>query len=145
MFDDTSKRYSCLSTLGKSMLPFILPGSRLDVKPVKSKEICVGDVVCYPSASTQMVAHRVVGIHRQSEGARFEVRGDYQNSIDIIDEKAIAAVVTKVNHRWFSYSTNSLLGKWAKNLALQKGLPRLLLFALIRTMLATYHFTKPLR
>ena len=36
-------------TQGRSMLPSILPGARLEVTPACGNTILPGDVVCYPS------------------------------------------------------------------------------------------------
>ena len=70
---------------GQSMWPFIHPGDRLLIEPLRSKPPRVGDVVLYQTVHGSLVAHRVVralpptpALPRQGGGSRecLHLRGD---------------------------------------------------------------------
>ena len=47
--------------VGFSMSGTFYPGDRLESKPVKSTDVCRGDVICFKSAAGNLTAHRIIG------------------------------------------------------------------------------------
>lgn len=95
---------------GLSMFPFILPGSRLSVKPIDAETVRVGNIVCYPAEKGKMVAHRVVEIYDRNGERFFFVRGDLHVGNEVIPSSAAAFVVYRVEHRLMSYYTDGFIG-----------------------------------
>jgi len=99
------------------MFPFVPAGATLQLEPARSVAIRVGDIVCYPGAGGQLVAHRVVGF---AEGG-YRVRGDAQRVSETIPKAAVAHVVVAVEHRGLRYRTRSGLGRLLARLAVAGG------------------------
>ena len=66
---------------GSSMSPLLSEGKRVLMRHVDQGKIKLGDVVCFKSQS-QLVAHRVVRIHRLKEGRRFLTKADNASTFD---------------------------------------------------------------
>ncbi len=109
-------------TTGRSMSPFILPGSELFVHPVEIAKIRKGDVICYVGQSSGGVAHRVVGKTRTEKGVALVTRGDAQNVEETVPEEAVLYVVHRVEHSYFSYRTNGVVGRVFARISLGESL-----------------------
>jgi len=110
---------------GCSMLPTILPGSRLHLAPRSRAdvEVAVGDVVCFLDGSRKFVSHRVVAIVRQGGARRLVVAGDRSGSPETLGETAIVGVVTRVEHPLLSYDTHGAIGSWISLAAVRRTAP----------------------
>jgi signal transduction histidine kinase len=102
------------------MFPFVPSNSLLHVRAPDRSAIRPGDVVCYPGGR-QVVAHRVVRIEDGLGGRVFVTRGDAAGSDEHVDARSIAYVVTRVEHGWFAYDLDGMLGRCAASLALRRG------------------------
>jgi hypothetical protein len=79
-----------LRARGASMLPFLLDGDVLVVRPAPAAEIGVGDVICYEPPAGGLRLHRVVA--REERG--FVTRGDALTWVEVVPHAALLGVVT---------------------------------------------------
>jgi signal peptidase len=90
-----------LTVLTQSMEPLYPPGSLLYVRPVKTDDIKVGDVITYQieSGRPDVISHRVIGINSAANGKRtFVLQGDNNASAD-----PAAVIPAQVKGRlWYS-------------------------------------------
>ena len=103
---------------GSSMFPFVPGGSRLSLSPRAERTICVGDIVCYPGQAQQVVAHRVREILPGPDGPCYRICGDGSSRSEVVPVEAIAWVVTRVEHRYFRYDTDSAIARLLSSAAL---------------------------
>lgn len=104
------------------MLPSILPGSSLAVRAVGSERPRVGDVVCFPGRSGNVVAHRVVGVEdgvRGGDERLLVIRGDAHSVGETVSLSAIAYRVTRVSYGPFGYDCDGALGKMISRVVLR--------------------------
>ena len=67
------------------MLPAILPNSVLTLRRASGAACAPGDIVCFPSPSLEVVAHRVVRLRTADAGAvGLVVRGDAQTREEVV-------------------------------------------------------------
>ena len=78
-----------LRARGGSMLPFLLDGDVVVVRPAAVAEIRIGDVICYEPPSGGLCLHRVIG--REERG--FVTRGDALAYVDTVPDVALLGVV----------------------------------------------------
>jgi uncharacterized protein (UPF0248 family) len=107
-----------LTSFGGSMVPFILPGSRLRVQRVPVERIQKGDVVCYIGEGRLAVAHRVVSVAEVGGRTTLSTRGDAQSGEERVPAEAVLSVVRRVEHRLFSYDTDGPVGRAFARIAL---------------------------
>lgn len=69
---------------GLSMHPFIKNGEVIEIKPISSSEIEIGDIVFYRSSWGGMVAHRVIRKQQKAEKVILLTKGD---SVPVSDEE----------------------------------------------------------
>ena len=77
------------------MLPFLLDGDVLVVRPVAATGVRIGDVLCYEPPSGGLCLHRVVA--RKERG--FVTRGDALSYVEDVPEAAVLGVVTARERR----------------------------------------------
>jgi signal peptidase I len=77
------------------MLPFLLDGDVLVVRPVAAAGVRIGDVLCYEPPSGGLCLHRVVA--RKERG--FVTRGDALSYVEDVPETAVLGVVTARERR----------------------------------------------
>jgi len=111
-----------LTARGLSMLPSILPGSKLAIRAVDGDHVRPGDVLCYPTDRVSVTAHRVVDIERDAAGKVFVTRGDAQGGGERVPESAAAFRVTRVCYGPLSYRTDGSIGRITARMAL-RGAP----------------------
>jgi signal transduction histidine kinase len=106
------------------MFPFVPSGCSLQVRLASAGPILRGDIVAYPGTGDlrALVAHRVVRVEQVAGATWYVTRGDAQHHEEVIPECAIAYVVTRVNHRAFTYATNGTVGRVLARIALQHGI-----------------------
>jgi signal peptidase len=78
-----------LRARGGSMLPFLLDGDVVVVRPAAVAEIRIGDVICYEPPSGGVCLHRVIG--REERG--FVTRGDALTYAEIVPDTALLGLV----------------------------------------------------
>jgi hypothetical protein len=93
------------------MLPFIPPGSRVEVDRLSPENVKVGDVVCYIDESAWGLTHRVVNVENRAEGLLFQVRGDAQADCREVTSASVVYVVRRVRYGWFSYGCDEGIGQ----------------------------------
>ena len=77
--------YKFYDILTGSMSPTINPGSLIIVKEIDDKEINEGDIITFKGNSTSDVTtHRVVEVIEESEGIKFQTKGDANDVLDPI-------------------------------------------------------------
>jgi hypothetical protein len=108
-------------TRGSSMLPAILPGSRLHVVSAKPEALISGDVVCYVGQGAVVVAHRVVRGLMGSAGDGLVVKGDSQSQEETLPASAVMYRVLRVERGLLSYETDGIVGRTFAHLALSNG------------------------
>lgn len=101
------------------MLPTVLPGSTLHVLPANGETLAVGDIVCYPTTTGVVVAHRVVSNSGSNGTAVLMIRGDAQAIEESVPRSAMSYVVRRVEHPLLSYDTESRLGRFFSTMALR--------------------------
>ena len=84
---------------GSSMSPLLSGGKKVLVKAADSREIRLGDVVCFRS-DLQLVAHRVVRIRRSRKGVHFLTKADNGPTFDryVASDKVLGKVTTVEGH-----------------------------------------------
>jgi hypothetical protein len=80
---------------GGSMLPFLLDGDVLLVRPVAAAGVRIGDVLCYEPPSGGLCLHRVVA--RKERG--FVTRGDALTYVEDVPDAAVLGVVAARERR----------------------------------------------
>lgn len=80
---------------GGSMLPFLLDGDVLVVRPAAAAEVRTGDVICYEPPSGGLCLHRVIA--RGERG--FVTRGDALTYVEVVPDAALLGVVTARERR----------------------------------------------
>ena len=97
-----------------SMRPTMPPGTMVVVKPVKSGDVGIGDVVTYQlkSGEPTVVTHRVVGMGTFRGEPIFRTQGDANN---VADEKWVRQVQIK-GAKWYAvpylgYVTSAISGE----------------------------------
>jgi hypothetical protein len=100
-----------ISVRGTSMLPFIPPGSRVEVERLPPENVKVGDVVCYIDESAWALTHRVVNVENRADGILFRVRGDAQADCREVTSASVVYVVRRVRYGWFSYGCDEGIGQ----------------------------------
>jgi signal peptidase I len=84
-----------LRARGGSMLPFLLDGDVLIVRPVPVAQVRVGDVICYEPPAGGLCLHRVVA--RRERG--FVTRGDALTYVEVVpDTSVLGRVVARERH-----------------------------------------------
>lgn len=111
---------------GLSMLPSILPESRLIVQPVKNSSIFPGEIICFIGEQKKLVSHRVVMIEKKRGDIHYFLRGDSQTIVESVPHEAVLYFVTNVEHPLLSYSTQNTLARILARTALEQ--PRTLRF-----------------
>jgi hypothetical protein len=77
------------------MLPFLVDGDVLVVRPAAPAEIRIGDVICYEPPSGGLCLHRVIA--REERG--FVTRGDALAYVETVPAAAVLGVVTARERR----------------------------------------------
>jgi hypothetical protein len=72
------------------MLPFLLDGDVVVIRPAAGAEIRVGDVICYEPPSGGLCLHRVIA--REERG--FVTRGDALTYVEVVPEAAVLGLVS---------------------------------------------------
>jgi signal peptidase I len=70
---------------GGSMIPFILDGDVVRVRPAGTSEILVGDVICYEKPPGTLFLHRVIKRH----GGQFVTKGDALDFTDLVSPEQV--------------------------------------------------------
>jgi len=105
--------------IGSSMLPFVMPGSRLHLRPTAEPGTrpCEGDLICYLGAAGRIVAHRLVAIRREGGAPEYVVKGDAQSWTERVSPEAVLAIVERVEQPLLSYDTDGAVGRAIAQLA----------------------------
>jgi signal peptidase I len=106
---------------GGSMTPFILGGSRINVTAKPADQIKIGDIVGFIGYKKNPVAHRVIDKKTENGKIVFKIRGDAQKQHEWVPASAITFIVTRVEHRYLSYNTDSYTGRLFTRIALEKS------------------------
>lgn len=106
---------------GSSMFPFVPAGSLLSLSDRGSRAVEVGDIVCYPAPSGELVAHRVVAVEVGPNGAWLTTRGDAVGRAERIEPAAVAWIVDRVDHAWLRYETRGAAGRVFARIAVRRG------------------------
>ena len=125
-----------LPAVGTSMLPAILPGDKLDVESATNRSIEIGDIVCFPSNTFQVFAHRVIEKKKRTTGNTYVIAGDTHGSKEEVEEEAIAFVVSRVRG-CISYKTDSLLGVIFAHVAMHRGKAFRMTVSLVQKLIHT--------
>ena len=108
-----------LPATGSSMFPFVLAGSVLHLRTRGTRAIRIGDIVCHPDRTGQLVAHRVRSVSNDGNRTWLTTRGDALEQEERLPSEAIAWVVERVEHRWLRYDTGGLLGRTLSRVAIR--------------------------
>jgi signal peptidase I len=85
---------------GSSMHPAVRDGDILDVCPVSSAGLHIGDIVLYRSSRSGIVVHRVVDIRRQEEKTILLVKGDFAARADPqVEQSQVLGRVESIQRR----------------------------------------------
>ena len=84
-----------LRARGGSMLPFLVDGDIVVVRPAAAAEVRIGDVICYEPPSGGLCLHRVIG--RRERG--FVTRGDALAYAEIVPDVALLGLATTRERR----------------------------------------------
>lgn len=110
-----------IPTTGSSMFPFVPAGSVLSLSDRRSRSVEVGDIVCYPAPSGELVAHRIVAVEHGPNGAWLTTRGDAGGRAERIEPDAVAWIVDRVEHSWLRYETRGATGRVLARIAVRRG------------------------
>ena len=94
------------------MLPSIWPKSQLYLSTQGKDRLSIGDVVSYINQSEKLVSHRIEKFEETHRGRYIVAKGDSQTVGERISPCAVAFVVERVEHPWFSYSMKGPLGRF---------------------------------
>jgi len=93
---------------GSSMHPAVRDGDILDVCPVGSAGLDIGDIVLYRSSRTGIVVHRVVEIRRQGPKTILLVKGDSAARADPhVEESQVLGRVESIQRRGRTIASRS--------------------------------------
>ena len=109
----SDNRVRTIRALGHSMFPTIPSGSALNLESAESKDIGMGEVICYLGADGSIVAHRVIEVSESAEKF-YLTKGDAVPHSAWIPESAILGVVTEVNWHGVRYRTDGMVGRFCK-------------------------------
>ncbi|MDD5305889.1 MAG: hypothetical protein PHU25_01075 [Deltaproteobacteria bacterium] len=129
-------------TKGSSMLPTILPGSRLHVAPARPDDLRPGDVACYIGQGSAVVAHRVVSTVGGEGNGTLVVKGDSQPTPETLPKSAVMYRVLRVENRFISYDTDGMMGRALARMALSDGIAVKGLQCALRTGISLAVFVK---
>jgi len=79
---------------GSSMLPWIKDGDKLTIQPITTNDICVGQVIIYPSIGMRPIVHRVIRIQSMDTHKIIVTRGDASPKSG---EKIVAENVVRIH------------------------------------------------
>ncbi|MCU1552326.1 MAG: signal peptidase [Glaciihabitans sp.] len=100
-----------LTILTQSMEPLLPPGTLIVDRPVKAKDVHIGDVVTYQieSGKSDVITHRVIGIALSNDGKRtFTFKGDNNANPDT-DPVVAAQIKGRV---WYSVPVIGYVSLW---------------------------------
>jgi hypothetical protein len=106
------------------MLPFIPPGSAVEVERVSPEKVKTGDVVCYIDESAWGLTHRVIHVERRDGRLLFSVRGDAQKHCREVTSTALVYIVRRVRFRRFSYDCDGDIGQLISGIAISDAVPQ---------------------
>ncbi|MCP4603384.1 MAG: hypothetical protein GY847_23185 [Proteobacteria bacterium] len=111
--------------VGNSMLPFVLPGSRLylDHRSRDGWYVELGDIICFINSDGRPVAHRVVETGGDPDARWYSVAGDTYGGREVVQESQITSVVTRIEINLFSYDTRSTTGRTLAGMAIDRSAP----------------------
>ena len=100
--------------MGTSMLPAIPPGTLVQVEPVESRLLTVGDIVLH-NYTGRLIAHRIEGVQADRRGGlKFVLRGDNLPHCDLpVAGSAILGRVRCVaaNDNWLGSALSTLVDR----------------------------------
>ena len=106
---------------GRSMGPFVLPGSAVHVRPIAERPIRLGDILCYIGPDKRVIAHRVIGIERQGDDTWYRARGDAHTASERIAPHYGLYRVERVESALLSYDTDGAVGRAIARFQLRDG------------------------
>jgi signal peptidase I len=77
---------------GGSMIPFILDGDVVRIRPPGNSEILVGDVICYEISPGRLFLHRVIKRH----GGQFVTKGDALDFTDLVHPGQVLGIAMAI-------------------------------------------------
>lgn len=98
---------------GDSMLPFLLHGDVVLIRPVPLDEVRAGDVVCYEPCHGRLLVHRVVERHE----TRAVVRGDALAWADVVPLSAILGRAVSIERGGQTKRLDTRPARWTSRFA----------------------------
>jgi len=93
---------------GGSMLPFLRDGDVASVMPATTREIGVGDVICYETPPSRLFVHRV--IERKQEW--LVAKGDALAFADVIEPPQLLGKVVAIERHGKVTRLDTRIGRW---------------------------------
>jgi len=97
-----------LRARGGSMLPFLRDGDVLEIRPVASVEVRVGDVICYEPSPGALCLHRVVA----RDGRGFVTRGDALTQVEVVPAASVLGRVSAVERHGRAWRLDTWSARW---------------------------------
>jgi signal peptidase I len=114
-----------LSAYGRSMIPYLRPGQKVQLAPVEISQIVRGDLVAFHKAD-YLVVHRVHAVLSANETIQLLTKGDSNLNPDApVDAQNYLAKVIAVQRRssWYKVSPRSISASLSLRLGRFYALP----------------------
>jgi len=93
---------------GGSMLPFLRDGDVASVMPATTREIGVGDVICYETPPSRLFVHRVI----ERKQAWLVAKGDALAFADVIEPPQLLGKVVAIERHGKVTRLDTRIGRW---------------------------------
>lgn len=130
-----------LSAYGRSMIPYLRPGQKVQLAPVDMTQIVRGDLVAFHKAD-YLVVHRVHAVLSEKGTIHLLTKGDSNLNFDaLVDEQNYLAKVIAVQRRssWHTASPKSISARLSLHLGRFYSMPFWLWKHLLNKALFTKH------
>ena len=94
------------------MVPFLLDGDVVHVRPAATEEIAAGDVICYQAAPGRLILHRVIRRH----GEDLIAKGDALGFTDVVDSRRLLGKVVARERRGRTTRLDTRVVRWSNRL-----------------------------
>jgi hypothetical protein len=94
------------------MVPFLLNGDVVLVKPAATEEIAAGDVICYEAGLGRLILHRVIRRH----GDAWIAKGDALPFTDVVESRRLLGKVVARERCGRTKKLDTRVARWSSHL-----------------------------
>ena len=94
------------------MVPFLLDGDVVHVRPAAPEEIAAGDVICYEASPGKLILHRMIRRH----GENVIAKGDALPFTDVVDSRRLLGKAVARERRGRTMRLDTPMVRWSNHL-----------------------------